>query len=461
MTATKSSDKPERVLSTLNDDGTRRWLEPKLAVGKFFYARGATAAVLLAVFTLIPFLRVAGRPVMLIDLPRRELTLFGSTFIPTDTLLLGLLLLTIFVGIFWVTAMFGRVWCGWACPQTVYMEYVFRPIEKLSKVIAKKLKAPSVAYVRFPIFALLSVHLANTFLAYFVGSDSIAKWVWESPAAHPAPFTVVAVVAVAMFVDFAWFREQLCVVACPYARLQAALLDRQSLIVGYDAKRGEPRATFRKSLKVVEDRPSVGDCIECGACTKTCPTGIDIRDGLQLECVGCAQCVDACNNIMDKIGKPQGLIRYSSQEILETGIRRMLRPRVVIYPAIMAILLAALFVALRTKGPTEVTVLRGIAAPFVVMGDEIQNQIRIRVRNRDSVEKAFQLSLEGFDGAKLVSTENPLTVSPGALVTTTLFIVGPRAAFEDGRREVKFIVTSPDGQRVEKSYRLLGPKETK
>ncbi|MBI2377448.1 MAG: cytochrome c oxidase accessory protein CcoG [Deltaproteobacteria bacterium] len=456
--STAESDRPERVLSTLNDDGTRRWMAPKLSTGRFFWARGAVAILLVAIFTLLPFIKRHGRPLVLIDLPRRELTLLGNTFLPTDTLLLGLLMLLIFLGIFWITALFGRVWCGWGCPQTVYLEYLYRPIEKGLEVAGKKLGVPSLGYLRFPIYALLSVHLANTFLAYFVGADAIARWVWESPAAHPAPFSVVAVVSVLMFIDFAWFREQMCVVACPYARLQSALLDRQSLIIGYDAKRGEPRGPIRKSLQVVSNAPKLGDCIECGACTKTCPTGIDIREGLQLECVGCAQCIDACDRIMEKIGRPKGLIRYTSQEALESGVKRMLRPRILIYPAIMAVLATAFVLTLRSKGPTDVTILRGISAPFVVMGDQIQNQIRVRVRNRGTEAKSYQISVEGAERSSLVTGENPLRVDGGGLVTTTLFVMSPRSEFEQGRHEVAFVVSAPNEPPVKKSYRLLGPK---
>ncbi len=250
MTTMHSShpDAPGRVLSTLNEDGSRRWLRPKLSVGAFFRKRRVVAYALMVVFFLIPYLRMNGRPLVLLDVPHRQFTLFGYTFLPTDTLLFMLLLISIAIGIFLLTALFGRVWCGWACPQTVYMEFLFRPIERFfeggrsgSMALDKRPGLHPRRLAKNAVYVLLALFLAHTFLAYFVGIDQLVQWVRQSPFEHPTSFLIMAGTTAAIFFDFGWFREQTCLVACPYGRLQSVLLDRQSVIVGYDVLRGEPR----------------------------------------------------------------------------------------------------------------------------------------------------------------------------------------------------------------------------
>jgi cytochrome c oxidase accessory protein FixG len=322
----------ERVLPTLNVDGSRRWVRPKLFTGKYHGRRRVTAYLLIALFASLPFIHIGGKPAILLDVMRREFSLFGATFYATDGVLLMLLFLSIFIGIFWISAVYGRVWCGYGCPQTVYLEFLFRPIERwLEGTRGQQQKldregANARRVVKYAIYAVLSMLLGNLFLSYFVGVEQLSHWLSHSPFEHPAPFLVMFVTAGLVFFDFTYFREQMCTIICPYARLQSVLLDKSSLIVGYDAERGEPRGSRKKE--------GTGDCIDCKACVIACPTGIDIRDGLQLECVACAQCVDACDGVMTKIKKPLGLIRYASQSELRKEPRKAeLRPRLLIYPA--------------------------------------------------------------------------------------------------------------------------------
>lgn len=444
-----------RVLPTLNSDGTRRWIRPKTFHGRYHTLRRVVGYTLVLLFAAMPFIKLGGKPIVLLDVPRREFNLLGTTFLPTDSVLLMLLLLAFFLGIFLTTALFGRVWCGWGCPQTVYLELFFRPIEQwLEGSRGKQLKldreGPNGRRVlKLLIFAVLSVGVANIFLAYFVGVERLKLWVTESPFLHPTPFLIVLGTSALVFFDFAYFREQMCTIVCPYARLQSVLLDKQSLVIGYDNKRGEPRTSGRSKG---------GDCIDCKACVVACPTGIDIRAGLQMECVACAQCVDACDSVMKKISKPLGLIRYASQrELNGQKAGSWLRPRVLMYPALLAAVLAALWHFGAGRKDAEVTVLRGIGAPFVVEGNAVRNQLRVKVRNRASEAKSFHISVNNLPAATLVAPENPVHVPPGQQSTIGLFITLPKHAFERGVLEVALQIQDAQGNSQLVPYRLLGP----
>jgi len=412
---------------------------------------------LMALFAVAPWIRVGSKPLVLLDLPHREFTLVGRTFLPTDAMLLMLLLLSIFVAIIWITALVGRAWCGWACPQTVYMEFLFRPIERWFEGRREdqlRLDRGGLSLRRVlknVVFLGVSFVLANVFLSYFVGPPTLLGWMRLSPFEHATPFLVVAVTTALVFFDFAFFREQMCTTACPYARIQSVLLDKQSLIVGYDRQRGEPRGKGKP-------QPGRGDCIDCNACVIACPTGIDIRDGLQLECIACAQCADACDGIMSKIKKPAGLIRYGSQATLETRVpTRVLRPRVVVYPLLLVVLLSALFAFGSEPKLAEVTVLRGIGAPFTVRDDVVTGELRIKVQNRSERAERYRVELVSAPGIRLIAPENPLEVRAGAQRTTTVFAVAPQREFSNGRREIQLRVSAGQGFNVEVPYRLLGP----
>jgi cytochrome c oxidase accessory protein FixG len=324
-----------RVLSTLEQDGSRRWIWPKLAKGRFWRSRRVVAYLLIAIFALVPHLKIFGRPIMLLDLIHRRFTFFGVTFLPTDTMLLALFMVAAILSIFFITALAGRVWCGWACPQTVYMEFLFRPIERMfadREGVGGKPASPMPAWrkaLMYLTFLVLCAHLSNTFLAYFVPPAILHTWITHSPLHHPAGFGIVAVVTALMMFDFCFFREQTCIIACPYGRFQSVLMDRWSMIISYDQQRGAPRGKLKRptSLPILQrtasdakppasaggSGSSAGDCVDCSMCVSVCPTGIDIRDGLQFECISCAQCIDACDAVMDKISRPRGLIRYGSQ----------------------------------------------------------------------------------------------------------------------------------------------------
>jgi cytochrome c oxidase accessory protein FixG len=453
---------PGRVLSTLNEDGTRRWLRPKLSPGHFWRMRRVAAYLLMVVFFLVPYLRMRGKPLVLLDVPHRQFTLFGYTFLPTDTLLFMLLLMSIAISIFLLTALFGRVWCGWACPQTVYMEFLFRPIERLfegGRSGSMKFDREGGLHWRRVakngVYLVLALFLAHTFLAYFVGIDQLVQWVRQSPVEHPTSFLIMAGTTALIFFDFGYFREQTCLVACPYGRLQSVLLDRQSVIVGYDPLRGEPRG------HLVKDRPATaGDCIDCGACVLTCPTGIDIRDGLQMECIHCTQCADACDAIMDRVGKPRGLIRYTSRDEVEGKPTRLLRPRVVLYPLALAVAVGLLAFNLGTKADTDVTLLRGAGAPFTRQPDgSVVNQIRVKLTNRTATAHAYRVEVLGVAGASLIAPQNPFTVQGSSTGETSVFVVVPAASFHDDRLSSTIRVTDGAGFSLDVPFELIGPEE--
>jgi len=450
----------QRVLSTLENDGSRRWLYPKLAQGSFLRWRRVVAYGLIAIYALLPFVSIAGKPAILLDLAHREFTFFGFTFLPTDTVLLAVFVVTGALGIFFVTAIAGRVWCGWACPQTVYMEFVFRPLERLFMGTSgrggtpKKQVAPWRVGLMYFVFAIICLHLANMFLAYFVGVESLHRWIWTSPPwRHPAAFALVAFITGLMMFDFCYWREQLCIIGCPYGRFQSVLLDRSSAIIGYDQRRGEPRGKGRD-----REAKELGNCVDCHLCVDVCPTGIDIRDGLQLECIGCAQCIDVCDQVMEKTGQPKGLIRYSSQAALEGDATSIARPRTAIYLAAILGLCATFVVLLANKSAFDVTVLRGLGRPFVVDQEgSVENILRVKIVNRTEESRSYQLEVAQPDSVQILAGREIVDVGPGETTVEPVHLHAASDAFVRGKINLRLRVIDDQEKVVERDCFLLGP----
>ncbi|MBX3420735.1 MAG: cytochrome c oxidase accessory protein CcoG [Pirellulaceae bacterium] len=454
---------PEHVLSTLEHDGSRRWIFPKLATGTWWRRRRIVAYVLMLVFVLIPHLQIAERPLLRLDIVSREFTFFGQTFYPTDTLLLALMLLAVFLSIVFITAVTGRAWCGWACPQTVYMEFLFRPIDRLFEGTrgkggpAKRKLSFLLAVARLGVYVLLSMFLAHTFLAYFVGPEKLSHWILHSsPLEHPTAFAVMALTTALMTFDFYYFREQTCLIACPYGRFQSVMLDRQSLIVAYDYNRGEPR---EKGKRRVGD--GKGHCVDCHQCVAVCPTGIDIRNGLQMECVNCTQCIDACDAVMTKVHLPTGLIRFTSQAALENKKRRVVRARTIIYPVLLVAVIAGFVVALGMTSGFTANVLRGKGNPFSLTQDGmIMNRFSLRLTNRTQLDQQYSV-IPVSPAEMVVGTvdDDQLTIAARKLGTIDLRITFP-SGLTLGRGNVPAVVRIEDasGTRREVTFKLLGPR---
>jgi cytochrome c oxidase accessory protein FixG len=463
---------PERVLSTLNPDGSRFKIHPRVSPGRFHLARGVVGYLLIVLFVALPYIEIGGKPAILLDLFHREFTFFGATFRPADGFILMLFGLTVVLTVFLVTALAGRVWCGWGCPQTVYLEWVFRPIERLFEGGpggARKLdQRGGLSWRRtakWAVYVVLSFALAHTFLSYFVGATTVASWVQHSPSAHPVGFGVVMGVTALMFFDFAYFREQTCVLACPYGRLQSVLLDEQSLIIGYDEARGEPRGKAKggkRGLPVVGEGAAartVGDCVDCRACVNTCPTGIDIRRGLQMECVACAQCIDACDSIMDKLGRARGLIRYTTKAELAGKPRRMLRPRVLVYPVALAVVAVLFTVQVDARTQADVWVLRQEGAPFSLLDDgTVSTPLRIKIENRSKATRTYRLELRDPAATRVISPRPEYPLAAGASTIAPLFVISPRAAFVSGERAAEVVVTDDAGWHRALAVTVLGPE---
>lgn len=445
----------EQVLPTLMADGSRKWLSPKLSEGKWWNRRRWVAYGLIVFFVTLPHFRLNGRPLVLLDIIKRQFTILGHTFYPTDTPLVAILLLMAMFSIMFVTAVGGRIWCGWGCPQTVYLEFLFRPIDRFFAGVGKRLPGLGEP-LRILTYVVCSLFIAHTGLSYFVGTDRLAQWVRLSPLEHPTAFLVMGVVTGGLLFDFLFFREQFCMIACPYGRFQSVMLDRRSLIVAYDKNRGEPRGKGKRQ----EDN-KLGDCLDCGRCTAVCPTGIDIRNGLQMECIHCTQCIDACDDVMKHAGFAPGLVRYSSQEELAGKKFGWLRARTVIYPTLIGVLSLLFLFVLSTKFAMDVRVLRAPGAPYTALGNnDIQNNFRLRIVNRSQITQAYTMEIKKPENATIEwSSGKPLQLEPGETIIAPVAIhFHNRLSAGTGHAAAEVRVEDNSGNHREVYVQLLGPR---
>jgi cytochrome c oxidase accessory protein FixG len=401
-------------IATAERDGRRKWLYPKRPKGRFHRARAYVAAVLLVVMFGGPFVKINGNPLLMINIVERKFSVFGVIFWPQDNVIFALGFLLFIMGIAVFTAAFGRLWCGWTCPQTVMMEMVFRKIEYLiegdstaQKALARspwsagKLAKKSTKHL---IFLLLSFVIGNTLLAYIIGIDALRLIITDDPGRHLTGLIFMGIFSLVFYGIFARFREQACTFICPYGRFQSTLLDENTIVVAYDYKRGEQRGRFsrRESFELRSAR-GTGDCVDCFNCVRVCPTGIDIRNGTQMECVNCTACIDACDEVMSKVGRPRGLIRFASLNGIEKNEPIRFTPRIGGYCAILLILAAGLLTMLLTRSEVDVTLLRAPGALFQQTPDgKISNLYLLKLTNKTHSGKLVDLKLDNIEGTLTV-----------------------------------------------------------
>jgi cytochrome c oxidase accessory protein FixG len=388
-------------LATADEKGTRIWVFPAKPKGRLYTGRSIVSVFLLAFLFLAPFIKIGGDPILLFNIIDRQFHIFGLTFWPQDLHLFVLFAITMAVFVILFTAIFGRLFCGWICPQTIFLEMVFRRIEywiEGGPARQRQLKARKWDEVKtfkrvlkHTIFYGLAFLIGNTFLAYIIGVDELIKIITDPPAEHITGLTAMIIFSFLFYGVFAWFREQACTLVCPYGRLQSVLIDSNSIIVGYDYNRGEPR---RKIVRG-EDRTDKGDCVECNACVAVCPTGIDIRNGTQLECVNCTACIDACNNTMRKVGFDEGLIRYTSENRIAQRGGFQVTGRMVIYTVVLSVLTILLSYLLITRTDLETTILRTPGTMYSETEDgTIRNLYSVKLVNKTQSDVPVQFRLK-------------------------------------------------------------------
>ncbi len=418
-------------VSTISEDGKRVFIRPKKPKGKFYTARTKVSIALLILLFGIPFLKFNGEPFMLFNILERKFIVFGIIFWPQDFILFVLASITAIVGVILFTVIYGRIWCGWLCPQTVFLEMVFRKIEykiegdyrqqkKLANMPwnAEKMRKKGIKWI---LFYAISFLIANCFLSYIIGVDELYKIASEPPAEHIGGLFTILIFTTVFFFVFNWFREQACIVVCPYGRLQGVLLDKKSIQVSYDYKRGENRGKFRKN----DDRAALnlGDCIDCNLCVAVCPTGIDIRNGSQMECVNCTACMDACDSVMEKVKLPKGLIRYASEEMISEGTKFTFSKRILAYSAVLIALIITLTSFLVIRSEIESTVLRVPGTLYKRDGDTIMNMYNYKILNKSHEHKDLHIELISPEGEiKVIGFESTISLKNQEFSEGTLLI---------------------------------------
>jgi cytochrome c oxidase accessory protein FixG len=444
---------PDR-LGTTDEEGHRVFVYPADVRGRIRLRRTRVQAILITIFLILPWLKIDGRQALLFDIPRRNFEIFGFTLRAHDAPLFFFVLATIALGIALITAIWGRLWCGWGCPQTVFIDGVYRRIERWIEGSAlQRMKAdqgPMTANLflkkslKWAVFIGVTFVLTHSFLAYFVGAQRVVAMVQRPPSENWFDFVLIMVTSGILLFNFTWFREQFCIIMCPYGRLQSVLMDENSMVVAYDPARGEPRKS--KTAAETSDAKKTGDCVNCYRCVQVCPTRIDIRRGTQMECIACAACVDACDEVMTRLKKPTGLIRYDTELGLQGKKPRALRVRTLIYGALLAATLSGFFSLLFSRPILQATIIRAKGLPYEVQKmengreDFVINRFQVDLSNQDrqAHEVRFAVSDElKAKGLELVTPIVPLVVPPDELRRTPLFIRFPKSLLRLGKGSIR------------------------
>ena len=448
-------------VTTINDDGSRYFLHPADVKGRWTLARRVVGLLLIAVYVLLPWIPINGNPAVFLDVENRMFHLFGLTLVPQDLWVMFFAISGMGFALFFITSLLGRIWCGWACPYTVFLDHVYRRIERwiegdatARRALAQASWTPGKIAKRVTkhfLFVVIAAAIAHVFISYFVSLERLYGFMHEGPLEHATAFGVVLFLTLVLWFCFGYFREQFCIIMCPYGRLQSALTDDDTINIGYDEKRGEPRGAKGKA---------VGDCIDCRRCVQVCPTGIDIRNGLQLECIGCTACIDACDDIMTKVERPKGLIRYDSFNGFAGKKRRYLRPRVYAYCALAVLGLGALTLVASSKArPFIATISRAGGAGFFSDANSVRNIYKVRVFNKRNQTATITIHLGKKTpvGYQLSGAEQSFSIAPLSEMSRTCVVFAPLATYTGSSDIVIEVHADPGDVVLEKTARFLGP----
>jgi cytochrome c oxidase accessory protein FixG len=460
------------TIATINEEGKRNFIFPKKPSGAYYEKRKIVSYVLLVFLFAAPFIKINGNQFLMFNVLERRFNIFGLPFWPQD---FHLFVISMIIGVVFVTLFtvgFGRIFCGWVCPQTIFLEMVFRRIEyaidgdrnKQMRLAKQKWDAEKIRKrsLKWFIFLVISFLISNIFVAYLVGSDQLLGYIQDGPAQHMGTFIPLVIFTGVFYFIFAWFREQVCIIACPYGRLQGVLLDTKSIVVAYDHKRGEGE-NGRKKFKKNEDRDALGhgDCIDCFQCVHVCPTGIDIRNGTQLECVNCTACIDECDSIMEKIDKPKGLIRYASEENIENKTPFKLTARMKGYIAVLTILIGVLLGMLALRNDVEATILRLPGQLYEHKENNIISNVytyKLINKTTDTITNVSFRVRNQMGVVKLVSNDETIKVPATGLAEGTLFIEMNQGDLEGDKHKIRVDVYSEDELIETTTVSFLGPR---
>jgi len=456
-------------IATADSEGRRKWIYPRKVNGRWFRWRTGFSYLLLAIMFAGPFVRIHGNPLLLMNIIDRKFVILGHIFWPQDMILFAISMLVIVVSVIVFTAAFGRLWCGWACPQTVMMEMVFRKIEYFIEGDAHEQRALNAApwtakkiskkIFKHAVFCALSFLVGNVLLSYIIGTEALFQIITDNPSSHIQGLTFMILFSLLFYGIFARFREQACTFVCPYGRLQSALLDENSIVVAYDHKRGEKRAPLKQGQpSALRKQTGLGDCVSCRQCVSVCPTGIDIRDGTQMECINCTACIDACDAVMDKIERPRGLIRYASLNGIERGERLRFTPRLAGYTVVLFVLASVLAFMIFTRADIEATFLRAPGSMFQQTPDgHFSNLYSVKVFNKTSREMPVELKLENIEG-NLRVVGSSLDLPPQKLAESAVVVELAPAQMRSGSTPV-IIGVYTGGKRVQTiKTSFVGPR---